>query len=125
MLLPLLVGGCGFSSILDSDPGTTGQPFPASYKAELLAFFRSYLSDPVAVRDAEMADPVLRPIAGQSRYISCLRFNPHESDGSYRGVRTRAVLYNNGRLDRVLDELGDLCAGASYARFPELEKLSR
>ena len=125
VLLPLVVAGCGFSSILESDPGERGQPFPSSYKSELLAFFRSYLKDPVAVRDAAMAEPVQRNVGGQPRFVSCLKLNARESDGTYRGVQVRGVLFNKGRLDRVIEDLGDICAGATYAPFPELEKLSR
>ena len=111
--------------MLESDSGERSQPFPSSYKSELLAFFRSYLKDPVAVHEAAMAEPVLRNVDGQPRFVSCLKFNPRESDGSYRGVQIRGVIYNDGRLDRVLDDLGDACAGATYAAFPELQAMSR
>jgi hypothetical protein len=72
-----------------------------------------------------MADPVQRTVSGRMRYVSCLRFAPRESDGSYRETRERAILYVNGRLDRVAENAGELCAGAVYAPFPELEKLTR
>jgi hypothetical protein len=68
---------------------------------------------------------VQRTIRGRLRYVSCLRFTPRESDGSYRDLRERAILYVNGRLDRVVENATDLCAGAVYASFPDLEKLTR
>src|SRR6476469_9329013 len=37
----------------------------------------------------------------------------------------RADLYVHGRLDRVGEDANDVCAGAVYAPFPELEKLAR
>jgi hypothetical protein len=77
------------------------------------------------VHDAAMADPVQRTVGGRLRYISCLRFTPRESDGSYRELRERAVLYVDGRLDRVVENASEPCAGAAYAPFPELEKMSR
>ncbi len=40
-------------------------------------------------------------------------------------LRERAVLYVNGRLDRVVEDARDVCAGAVYAPFPELGKLTR
>jgi hypothetical protein len=40
-------------------------------------------------------------------------------------VRERAVMYVNGRLDRLVENAGEVCAGAAYAPFPELEKLQR
>ena len=101
------------------------QPFPDNYRAELLAFLKTYLNNPVGVHDAAMAEPVQRTVGGRVRYVSCLRFTPRESDGSYREPRERAVLYVNGRLDRVVENARDICAGAVYAPFPELEKMTR
>jgi hypothetical protein len=40
-------------------------------------------------------------------------------------VRERAILYLNGRLDRLVEKADEICAGATYAPFPELEKLTR
>ena len=114
----------GGSTFLASDD-TANQPFPNNYKAEILAFMRTYLNNPVGIHGAMMADPVQRTVGGRMRYVSCLRFAPRESDGSYREPRERAILYVNGRLDRVAENAGELCAGAVYAPFPELEKLTR
>jgi hypothetical protein len=72
-----------------------------------------------------MAEPVQRTVGGRVRYVSCLRYTPRESDGGYRNPRERAILYVNGRLDRVVEKAGEVCAGAAYAPFPDLEKLSR
>ncbi len=105
--------------------GNANQRFPDNYRPELLAFMRTYLNNPVGIHGAVMADPVQRTVGGRMRYVSCLRFAPRESDGSYRELRERAILYVNGRLDRVAENAGELCAGAVYAPFPELEKLTR
>jgi hypothetical protein len=86
---------------------------------------RTYLNNPVGVRDAVVAEPVQRTVGGRVRYVACLRFAPHESDGGYREPRERAVLYINGRLDRVVENASELCAGVAYAPFPDLEKLTR
>jgi hypothetical protein len=129
VLLPIALAGC-----LDSDDsrttsfmdnGSASQRYPDHYRPELLAFMRTYLNNPVGVRNAEMAEPVQRTVGGKVRYVSCLRFNPRESDGTYREVRERAVMYINGRLDRPVENAGEICAGAAYAPFPELEKLQR
>ena len=132
VLLPLLLSACLTGSGEESrgisftdDRGYSNQPYPNNYKGEILAFMRTYLNNPVGVRDALMAEPVQRTIGGRLRYVSCLRYTPRESDGSYREPRERAVIYVDARLDRVLDNPGDACAGATYAAFSELEKLSR
>ena len=83
---------------------------------------KTYLNNPVGVHDAVMAEPVQRTVGGRLRYVSCLRFTARESDGSYREPRERAVVYVDGRLDHVVEKPGELCAGAAYAPFPELER---
>jgi hypothetical protein len=127
LLLPLLLAACqtdeGGSSFMFGDDKP--QAFPANYRPEILAFMRTYLNNPVGVHDAAMAEPVQRTVGGRARYVSCLRFSDRQSDGSYREPRERAILFVNGRLDRVLPNGGDECAGAVYAPFPELEKMQR
>jgi hypothetical protein len=59
------------------------------------------------------------------RYIVCLRYSPRESDGSYHEPRERAVLFVNGRLDRMIEKSDELCAGAVLGPFPDLEKMTR
>jgi hypothetical protein len=130
LLLTVALAACagsdeGRSITFTDDRGVSNQPFPNSYRAEILAFMRTYLNDPAGVRDAVMAEPVQRTVGGRLRYVSCLRFTTRESDGSYREPRERAVLYVDGRLDRVIENAGEPCAGAAYAPFPELEKMSR
>jgi hypothetical protein len=129
LLLPIWLTACADgenrSISFTDDRGTANQPYPANYKAELLAFLRTYLNDPVGVREASMAEPVQRSVGGRLRFVSCLRYNARESDGSYRGAREHGVVYIDGRLDRIIENVTDTCAGAAYAPFPEMEKLTR
>src|SRR5258707_7863684 len=113
-------GDEGGSIAYMDDRGVASQPYPDNYRAELLAFMKTYLNDPRGLHDAAMAEPVQRTVGGRVRYVSCLRFTPRESDGGYRQLRERAVIYVNGRLDRVVEDISDVCAGAVYAPFPEL-----
>jgi hypothetical protein len=130
LLLPIALAACAGGdddrsiSLID-DRGGANQRFPDNYRTEVLAFMKTYLNNPVDVHDAGMADPVQRSVGGRLRYVSCLRFTPREADGSYREPRERAILYVNGRLDRVVENASDLCAGAAYAPFPQLEKMTR
>jgi hypothetical protein len=130
VLLPLTLAACASSEGGDSisytdDRGVAQQPFPANYRAELLAFMKTYLNNPVGVHDAVMAEPVQRTVGGRLRYVSCLRFSSRDTDGNYREPRERAIVYVDGRLDHVVEKPGDLCAGAVYAAFPDLEKMTR
>ncbi len=131
LLLPLALAACVTSNedsgtlTYTADRGIANQPFPNNYRAETLAFMKTYLTNPVGVHDAAMAEPVQRTVGGRLRYVTCLHFTPRESDGSYRELRERAILYVDGRLDRMVEHATDICAGATYLEFPELEKLTR
>ena len=76
-------------------------------------------------RQAAIAEPVQRTVNGRVRYVSCLRFAERQSDGSYHEPRERAVLFVDGRLDRMIPNGTEECAGVAYAAFSELEKLTR
>jgi hypothetical protein len=118
-------GGDQGGVVYTDDRGVANQPFPTDYRAQLLAFLKTYLNNPVGIRDAAMAAPIQRTVGGRLRYVSCLRYNARELDGSYQGAVERAVVYVDARLDRMIEKPGDVCAGAVYAPFPELEKLTR
>jgi len=129
LLLPLTLAAC-----LDSDDtrstsfvesANAEQPYPGNYKPQMLAFLKTYLNNPVGVHDAVIAEPVQRTVNGRVRYVSCLRFAERQSDGSYREPRERAVLFVAGRLDRIIPNAGEECAGAVYVPFPEMEKMQR
>jgi len=116
--------GAGEGGLFDNKPDPP-QSSPANYRSEILAFMRTYLNNPVGVRDAQMADPVMRDVNGKSRYVSCLRYSARESDGSYREPGVRAIVFLTGRLDRLIERPGELCEGVAMKPFPELEKMTR
>jgi hypothetical protein len=128
--LPIALSACaasdeGKSITFTDDRGVSSQPFPRNYRTEVLAFLKTYLNNPVGVRDAVMAEPVERVVGGRQRYVVCLRFSPREADGGYREPRERALLFVDGRLDRILENAAEPCVGAAYAPFAELEKMTR
>ncbi|WOH54336.1 hypothetical protein [Bradyrhizobium sp. sBnM-33] len=130
VLLPVALSACAASDeskpiTFTDDRGVSSQPFPKNYRTEVLAFLKTYLNDPVGVRGAVMAEPIERVVGGRLRYVVCLRFSPRESDGGYREPRERAILFVDGRLDRIIENAAEPCAGLAYAPFPELEKLTR
>jgi hypothetical protein len=130
LLLPIALAACagsdeGRSISFTADRGVADQPYPNNYRLELQAFMKTYLNNPVGVHDAAMAEPIQRTVGGRLRYVSCLHFTPRESDGSYGEVRERAIVYVDGRLDHVVEKAVEICAGAVYAPFPELEKMTR
>ena len=127
LLLAVALAGCASTDNLSytSDRDEAVQVSPTNYRSDLLALLKTYLNDPRGVREAMIAEPVQRKVGGRQRFVVCLRFNAKETDGSYRGVKERGALFVDGRLDRLIEKPEDLCAGATYAPFPELEKLTR
>lgn len=130
LLLAIGAAGCAWTGGNDSlsytaDRGVADQPYPANYRPELLALLRTYLNDPTGVREAVIAQPAQKEVGGRQRYVVCVRFNARGTGGRYAGAKERAGVYIDGRLDRILEETEDLCKGATYAAFPELEKLTR
>jgi hypothetical protein len=129
LLLPLALTSCLDSEDSRStsflEDSNANQPFPDNYRAEMLAFMRTYLNNPVGVRDAMMADPVQRTVGGRVRWVTCVRYSDRQLDGTFREPRERAVVFINGRLDRVAQNSGELCAAAAYGPFPDMEKMSR
>lgn len=128
-LAALCVSGCAWTGGSDglsytADRGVENQPYPANYRPELLALLRTYLNDPAGIREAGISEPAQKEVGGRRRYVVCVRFNAR-SAGRYAGIKERAGMYIDGRLDRIIEETEDLCKGATYAAFPELEKLTR
>lgn len=130
VLLPMALSACAASDdgkpiTFTDDRGVSNQPFPNNFRTEVLAFLKTYLNNPVGVRDAVMAEPVQRVVGGRLRYVVCLRFSAREPDGGYREPRERAFLFVDGRFDRIVENASEPCAGAAYAPFAELEKMTR
>jgi hypothetical protein len=117
LLLPIALAACeeGRSNGYTAD---RSRPVPQQLP-RLLAFMKAYLNNPAGVHDAATAEPVQRTVGGR------LRSTPRESDGSCREPRERAILYVDGRLDRVAENAGEACAGAAYTPFPDREKMTR
>jgi hypothetical protein len=127
VLVALGLGACagpsGNVSFVESASGA--QPFPTAYRTDLLAFMRTYLNDPVGVRGAVLAEPVQRSVGGNMRYIACVRYAAKDFNGRYTPVQERGVAFVDGRLERVVDNSAEVCAGANYQPFPEMEKMTR
>lgn len=130
LLLGIGLAGCAGGDdsgpiTFTDDRGNAEQPFPTSFRPEILAFMKTYLNNPVGVHEAGIAEPVQRTVGGRLRYVVCLRYSPKDTDGSYRPARERGVLFVDGRLDRIIENATEPCAGVSYSPFPDLEKMTR
>jgi len=124
--LGLALGACAHNaSSGDAAANSELNTPPADYRREILGAMHAYLNDPTGIRDAEVAEPALRTIGNSSRYVVCVRFNGKKRGGGYAGQKEMAAVFMVGRFDRFIDKAQEPCAGANYAPFPELQKLSR
>jgi hypothetical protein len=120
--------------------------YPENYRADMLGFLHTYINDPTQIRDAAIADPVLRlvgnpdrgnspvdkltrsfePSSGsQERYIVCVRFNSKDRDGRYTGLKQGMAVFTGGHFERFYEQRQGPCDQADYKPFPELGALSR
>jgi hypothetical protein len=127
--LLFLLAGCASGERDYSGPETTRggvsvNVFPDNYRAEIIAFQRSYLNDPTGIRSAAISQPALRKVGSVERYAACVRFNAKAAGGTYTGVRDYLVIFLAGKLDQMAVTREE-CNGAAYEPFPELERLTR
>lgn len=121
VLLAFMLGACsgfgGSSKPVATDPNI----LPKNYRQEIVDFMRFTLDNPVKIKDAFISEPTLKPVGGMTHYVSCVRFNPRNTEGQYQGNTERMALFLGGRLNQFLPADGAACAGAAYQRFPEAE----
>ena len=125
IIIALTLSACAGGQRKTDEEGVNA--YPTNYKTDILAAMRVYLNDPTAIRDASISEPVLKSasLTTPSRYMLCLRFNPKKTATVYEGMREVAAVFVAGRFDQFIETPKDVCAGVTYAPFPELEKLSR
>ena len=130
----LLLGACTHGHHSSDAAGGDDEEinvYPTNYKGDILAAMHVYLNDPTGIRDAGISDPALKPVGSGKHYVVCLRFNAKtrfdakKGNVDYAGVKETAAIFMTGRFDRFAETAHEACAGATYALFPELEKLSR
>jgi hypothetical protein len=97
---------------------------PENYRAEILAYQRSYLNDPTGIRGAAITQPALKSVGSTERYVVCVRFDAKAPGGGYTGERDYLAIFLAGKLDQM-GVTRDQCQGAPYQPFPELERLKR
>jgi hypothetical protein len=107
-----------------------GGVLPENYKAEIIAFMRTYLNDPANVRDAFITEPAIKQVGTRSQYAVCVRYNAKNTDGKYMGSKSGLAVFDRGRFDRMIDQFpkgtANPCLEATdYKHFPELEALKR
>ena len=125
ILALLALAGCGGGL---SGPETAGgasvNRFPDNYRAEIIAYQRSFLNDPTGVRGAGITQPAVKNVGSTERYVVCVRFDAKGPTGAYTGARDHLAIFLAGKLDQM-GVAREECRGAAYEPFPEMEKLRR
>jgi hypothetical protein len=125
LLIAVVLSGCsglGFRKAAD-EPKVDPNLFPATYKSDIITYLQNHLFDATNIRDAALAPPVLKQFDTQYRYVVCVRYNGRDADHKYMGVEEKAVIYFGGKFNQFIDATPDLCGGAAYQAFPELQAL--
>jgi len=97
--------------------------YPTNYKPGIIARLRLMVEDPIGIRDAYISTPAIRSNGGTNRYIVCVRFNARDANGQYAGNKEVAAFFYAGDMTQIVDSNSELCGGAAYQPFPELQKL--
>jgi hypothetical protein len=128
LLIAAVLAGCSAGersfSGFETKGGESVNIVPANYRAEILAYQRSYLNDPTGIRNAAITQPTLKNVGIGERYVVCARFDAKGPGGGYIGLHEYLVIFLAGKLDQM-GVTRDQCVGANYQPFPELERLTR
>ena len=121
----LVLGGCNteWSNAREAASHSNRAAPSVHYKTEVLALMRSYLNDPIGVRDAHISEPALRTVENFERYSLCVRYTARDSSGKYMPSKDSLVVFRSGRVDRIIDAARETCQTVAYQPFPELENL--
>jgi hypothetical protein len=117
---PVLLGALALIAIASGscdshkpEPKVDPNLFPTDYKPKIVAFLQKYLTDRSSFSGASISPPMLKPFGTENRYVVCIRLS-----GNKPGEKM-AIFYG-GQLNQFVDA-GDVCKGAAYEPFPELD----
>jgi hypothetical protein len=107
-----------------SGPGTAVDPnvFPTDWQNETITTLTGSLDDPNSIRQASVADPVLKQAGTEQRYAVCMRFDARDDNRQYIGLQERVAYFYAGHINQLIKADAGQCAGAPYRPWPELEK---
>jgi hypothetical protein len=89
--------------------------YPASYKADLLAYLQTHVPEIEGVTEASISAPALAQLSGnESRYFMCFR----AAGANFR--REKMIVFFGGQIIQFVNATGPQCATAAYEPFPEL-----
>jgi hypothetical protein len=93
---------------------------PADFRTRVADQVRRQLA-PRNVKDAYIAEPVLKSSLPMPRYVACVRFNSTDNSGTYKGSKFYAAYFYTGKVTQVIDATVEECDKAAFRPFPELQ----
>jgi len=93
---------------------------PADFRTQVADQVRLQLA-PRNVKDAYVAEPVLKTALPTPRYVACVRFNSTDNSGAYKGNKFYAAYFYAGKITQVVDATVEQCDKAAFLPFPELQ----
>jgi hypothetical protein len=124
LIAMLLLSGCAAAITQRAETEARVNIEPTNYKADIIAFMRTYLNDPSQIREAAVSEPMIKTVGTDNRYVVCLRYNARNTQGKYAGARDRLAVFLSGRFDRIVENAREQCKDVALAPFPELERLT-
>jgi hypothetical protein len=74
------------------------------------------------VANAFIAEPALKPVAGVTQYVTCVRYSPKDINNRIESNQTSLAIFLSGKVNQFLPGVPEICAGLAYQRFPEAEQ---
>jgi hypothetical protein len=93
---------------------------PEDYRTPVAAQVHRLLA-PRNVKDAYIAEPVLKTFLPTPRYVACVRFNAMDASGTYKGNKFYAAYFYAGKMTQVVEATVEQCDKAAFLPFPELQ----
>jgi hypothetical protein len=118
---PVLVGALAIVALVSAGcehkerPKVEPNLFPADYKSKILKVLQTNLTDRSSFFGAAISPPVLKAFGTDTRYVVCVRLS-----GNKPGEKM--AIFFGGELNQLVDAAEDVCKGAAYEPFPELER---
>ena len=93
--------------------------YPADYRIQVADQMRRQVG-PGNVRDAFIAEPVLKTSLPTPRFVACVRFSNMDGSGASKGNKLYAAYFYSGKITQVVDATVEQCDKADFLPFPEL-----
>ncbi|MFY9839674.1 MAG: hypothetical protein WAK55_25020 [Xanthobacteraceae bacterium] len=114
-LAPAVFAAAGCSK--KEDPQLSADPnvYPANYRKDIAKFLTQSLTNRADFRGAMISEPAMKPVEDSQHYVVCIQFNAKSA------IKTKAVVFLNGRMTQFVDSTPAQCADAAYQPFKELD----